>query len=87
MAIERKFDRNAQFKERCSNEMRALFMNGYMKIADRRPEGIVYYLPHHAVMKKFRVVFDASCKSDGGLSLNECQFVGELLQSLRYYRY
>lgn len=36
-----------------------------MKIADR-PEGIVYYLPHHAVMKKFRVVFDASCKSESG---------------------
>lgn len=30
--------------------------------------------------KKFRIVFDASCKTDRGLSLNETQLVGEKLQ-------
>ncbi|XP_018361400.1 PREDICTED: uncharacterized protein LOC108760103, partial [Trachymyrmex cornetzi] len=41
-----------------------------------------YYIPHHAVLKgsslttKLRVVFDASCKSSTGISLNECLSVG-----------
>lgn len=45
-----------------------------------------YYLPHHPVIKdsslttKVRVVFDASAKSDTGLSLNEIQHVGPTIQ-------
>ncbi|KYQ57720.1 hypothetical protein ALC60_03312 [Trachymyrmex zeteki] len=45
-----------------------------------------YYIPHHAVLKgssltiKLRVVFDASCKSNTGISLNECLSVGPTLQ-------
>ena len=42
----------------------------------------VYYLPHHAVVKehrqtsKVRPVFDASCKSYNGVSLNDCLLTG-----------
>ncbi|XP_071637475.1 uncharacterized protein [Temnothorax longispinosus] len=45
------------------------------------------YLPHHAVFKesssttKLRVVFDASCKSDSGFSLNDILLVGANVQS------
>jgi len=45
-----------------------------------------YYIPHHAVLKnnslttKLRVVFDASCKTSTGVSLNECLLVGPTLQ-------
>lgn len=45
-----------------------------------------YYIPHHAVFKdtsittKVRVVFDASCKTSSGLSLNDCLMVGPNLQ-------
>jgi len=41
-----------------------------------------YYLPHHAVFKKtssrtkLRVVFDASCKSMSGVSLNDTLLIG-----------
>ena len=42
----------------------------------------VHYLPHHAVirtdksMTKLRIVYDASVKTDGTPSLNECLHVG-----------
>lgn len=46
----------------------------------RAPNGWCYHIPHHSVLKKFRIVFDASCRTDLGLSLNETQLVGEKLQ-------
>lgn len=45
-----------------------------------------YYVPHHAVIKsdstttKLRIVFDASCKSSNGKSLNESMLIGPVLQ-------
>ena len=45
-----------------------------------------YYLPHHAVVResssttKLRVVFDASCKTSSGLSLNDLLLVGPRVQ-------
>lgn len=45
-------------------------------------EELVYHIPHHGVVtsNKFRVLFDASCKTNKGISLNETQLVGEKLQ-------
>ncbi|CAG7717563.1 unnamed protein product [Allacma fusca] len=46
----------------------------------------VYYLPHHGVYKdassttKLRIVYDGTCKSDTGVSLNDCLMVGPVLQ-------
>ncbi|XP_036327394.1 uncharacterized protein LOC118740001 [Rhagoletis pomonella] len=39
-----------------------------------------YYIPHHAVTAKFRVVFNASAKSSNGISLYDTQLVGNQLQ-------
>ncbi|XP_055904629.1 uncharacterized protein LOC129940343 [Eupeodes corollae] len=39
-----------------------------------------YYIPHHAVTSKFRVVFNASAKSDNGVSLNDTQHIGPVIQ-------
>ncbi|XP_062700371.1 uncharacterized protein LOC134284887 [Aedes albopictus] len=45
-----------------------------------------YYLPHHGVEKadstttKLRVVFDASCRTDSGVSLNQALMVGAVVQ-------
>ncbi|XP_062713178.1 uncharacterized protein LOC134290149 [Aedes albopictus] len=45
-----------------------------------------YYLPHHAVIKmdstttKLRTVFDASCRSKSGLSLNDVLLAGPTVQ-------
>jgi len=49
-----------------------------------------YYLPHHGVIKedstttKLRVVFDASCKSETGLSLNDTFLIGPTVQTELY---
>ncbi|XP_036328632.1 uncharacterized protein LOC118740963, partial [Rhagoletis pomonella] len=55
---------------------------GHMELVSRtaEPGELVYYIPHHCVTKKFRVVFDASCRTDKGISLNEVQLLGEKLQ-------
>ena len=45
-----------------------------------------YYLPHHAIVKetstttKVRVVFDGSAKSTNGISINDVQLVGPVVQ-------
>ncbi|XP_053956247.1 uncharacterized protein LOC128861894 [Anastrepha ludens] len=52
-----------------------------------------YYIPHHAVLGKFRVVFNASAPTSNGLSLNDIQLVGSPIQDsliniiLRFRRY
>ncbi|XP_075162598.1 uncharacterized protein LOC142235215 [Haematobia irritans] len=67
------------------------------------PNGKVseFYLPHHAVIKperistKLRVVFNASCPTSTGLSLNDVLYPGPVLQSdlvlliirWRFFRY
>ncbi|XP_017480228.1 PREDICTED: uncharacterized protein LOC108369602 [Rhagoletis zephyria] len=41
-----------------------------------------YYIPHHAVLAKFRVVFNASAKTSNGVSLNDTQMAGPPIQDL-----
>jgi len=49
-----------------------------------------YYLPHHTVFKSSsnttctRVVFDGSCRSSKGLSLNDTLLVGPTIQQDLY---
>ncbi|GBO31912.1 hypothetical protein AVEN_258181-1, partial [Araneus ventricosus] len=69
------------------------FMNEYLKLNHMIvvPESELdkpnsYYLPHHAVLRdsssttKLRVVFDGSCKTSSGHSLNDCLMVGPRVQ-------
>ncbi|XP_075151025.1 uncharacterized protein LOC142225133 [Haematobia irritans] len=75
---------------------------GHMVRIDRSTEGgSEFYLPHHAVIKperistKLRVVFNASCPTSSGLSLNDTLYPGPVLQNdlmlliirWRFYRY
>ncbi|XP_017472443.1 PREDICTED: uncharacterized protein LOC108363563 [Rhagoletis zephyria] len=62
--------------------MREYEQLGHMKEANHDPlrGELVYYIPHHCVHKKFRVVFNASCKTESGVSLKEIQMLGEKLQ-------
>lgn len=50
----------------------------------------VHYLPHQGVVRKdavttkLRIVYDASCKADNGVSLNDCLHVGPSLSPLLF---
>lgn len=103
-SLERKLDKIADLKSEYSKFMTEFENLGYMTaIQDSKPKISFnsYYLPHHAVLRndsvttKCRVVFNASQKTDSGLSLNDVQFTGPILQNdifsillrFRKYRY
>ncbi|XP_050315358.1 uncharacterized protein LOC126749716 [Anthonomus grandis grandis] len=60
---------------------------GHMTLSKNQNDTSGYFLPHHCVLKlsstttKLRVVFDASCKSDSGFSLNDLLMVGPNVQN------
>ncbi|KAG7212812.1 hypothetical protein KM043_013068 [Ampulex compressa] len=86
---ERKLNRQPSLKKEYSQFIREYRELGHMRLVPE--EGMsravaAYYMPHHAVVKqsslttKLRVVFDASCKSSSGISLNDALMVGPTLQ-------
>lgn len=85
-SLEKRFERDPELKNKYFKEINDLIEAGYMKLADRAPGPITYYLPHHAVSSKFRIVYDGSCKSEKGISINECQLIGERLQDKLFVR-
>lgn len=79
--LERKLSKNEKLKSEYTDYMREYIKLGYMKPASNpSPHDLTYYLPHHAVLSKFRIVLDASRKTTTGESLNSIQMVGGKLQ-------
>lgn len=88
--LERRFKGDKLLRERYVE-----FMREYQELNHMSPvngnsleqQGIIVYLPHHCVFKesssstKIRTVFDASSKTDTGVSLNDVLHVGPTLQS------
>ncbi|XP_055902810.1 uncharacterized protein LOC129938987 [Eupeodes corollae] len=89
-AMERKFARNNKLRDDYRHFMSEYLALGHMELISgaeiNRENTKLYYLPHHAVFKdkslttKLRVVFDGSCKSSSGKSLNEILLPGPPLQ-------
>ncbi|XP_035917758.1 uncharacterized protein LOC118515158 [Anopheles stephensi] len=88
-AVERRKERDECLREEYHKFMEEYIQLGHMtRIADEKNgnQGIKYYLPHHAVLKldssttKCRVVFDGSCRTDSGKSLNDILLIGPQLQ-------
>lgn len=82
---EQKFDRDSTYKAKYVEFMNEMIELGHMVEAknEPKPNEMVYHIPHHGIMpsgKRFRVVFDASCPTNLGISLNGAQFVGPRLQ-------
>ncbi|XP_035232906.1 uncharacterized protein LOC118204716 [Stegodyphus dumicola] len=89
-AMERKFKENSEFENQYKDFMHEYENLGHMELVTQnclnRFQNEQYFLPHHAVIKpsstttKLRVVFDASCKTSNGKSLNSILGVGPKLQ-------
>lgn len=85
--IEKKLSKNFDLKQRYDAFIREYLALGHMSLVS---ESVIpdksCYLPHHCVFKesstttKLRVVFDASAKTGSGLSLNDVQMIGPVLQ-------
>lgn len=78
--LERRLQKNHDLREKYVEFMENYKSSGHMTLAIRPPFGAAYWIPHHSVSIKFRVVFDASCKTTTDLSLNEVQLVGSKQQ-------
>lgn len=86
---ERRLAKNEQLRLQYADFMSEYEELGHMKEI-KNDNGSGYYIPHHAVVRdssittKVRVVFDASMKTDTGLSLNDVQYVGATIQNDLY---
>ena len=85
-SVERKLKLDPQKAEVYSTAINQYVENGFAEEApDQSSEGVVRYLPHHAVFRpgktttKCRIVFDASAREEGGVSLNDCVLAGRAL--------
>ncbi|KAK9712690.1 hypothetical protein QE152_g24759 [Popillia japonica] len=85
--LERKLQRDNSLKSSYADFLREYEALGHMTniIPPDNDSNAQYYLPHHCVLKdstttKLRVVFDASCKTTTGFSLNETLKVGPVIQ-------
>ncbi|KYN24380.1 PREDICTED: uncharacterized protein LOC108758197 [Trachymyrmex cornetzi] len=86
--IEKRFKRSLVLKMQYTAFIDEYLSLGHMRQLDSpaAEEIICYYLPHHCVFKtsgqesKIRVVFDASCRSSSGISLNDALLVGPVVQ-------
>ncbi|XP_058987609.1 uncharacterized protein LOC131806839 [Musca domestica] len=86
-ALERRLSKDASLHEQYAKFMKEYEDLGHMtKIQSREVRGNHYYIPHHCVLRpnssttKLRVVFDASCKSSSGWSLNDILHSGPRVQ-------
>lgn len=80
-AMERKMQRNPEFRVKYHEFINEFLTLSHMsEVRDSVENG--YYTPHHGVCTsgKFRVVFNASCPTTTGVTLNDCQLVGPKLQ-------
>ncbi|XP_058449054.1 uncharacterized protein LOC131429015 [Malaya genurostris] len=87
-SLERRFAGNPELRSQYTNFMKEYLALGHMKLVDPVVDcpGHHFYLPHHAVFKpdstttKLRVVFDGSCKTTSGFSLNDLLLKGPTVQ-------
>ena len=86
-SLENKFKRDPALKKQYVECIKGYLKEGHMNPLPKEKDAERgFYLPHHVVVKtsslttKTRVVFDGSCKSSTGISLNECMMVGPTIQ-------
>ncbi|XP_036320232.1 uncharacterized protein LOC118734631 [Rhagoletis pomonella] len=102
LALERRLLRSPEIRPQYIAFMEEYEGLGHMsEVAQPNLKEPHYYIPHHCVLKpsststKFRVVFDASCRTSSQTSLNDLLLVGPTIQQdlymlllrFRLYRY
>lgn len=87
LQLEKKLSKDKELAEQYKEFMREYQSLGHMEEAvPSKDDDKKYYIPHHPVIKesstttKLRVVFDASCKTSTGISLNDLMHAGPRLQ-------
>ncbi|XP_062713843.1 uncharacterized protein LOC134290680 [Aedes albopictus] len=89
LSLERRLDQNVHLKQMYSEFIHEYLRMGHMEevVADEEDAALPqYFIPHHCVIKsdstttKLRVVFDASCATSTGVSLNNALMVGPTVQ-------
>lgn len=86
--LERRLRRDPELREKYVSFMHEYEHLNHMQVATGPPSECHYYIPHHAVTAKFRVVFDASCKTTSGQSFNDIQLsVPKLQDDLHIHRH
>ncbi|XP_037921190.1 uncharacterized protein LOC119658004 [Hermetia illucens] len=86
LGLEKKLQANNELNTHYSEFMMEYLNLKHMRLASNQNDFSGYFLPHHGVLRpsaestKLRVVFDASCISSSGLSLNNCLSLGPKLQ-------
>ncbi|XP_017468097.1 PREDICTED: uncharacterized protein LOC108360352 [Rhagoletis zephyria] len=71
--LEKRLEKEPESKAQYSEFMKEYEELGHMQIVEEQVEqnALRYYIPHHCVVKKFRVVFDVRSRKNKGISLNE----------------
>lgn len=89
LSLERRFKREPKFKQLYSEFIQEYIDLGHMSEnrSVHKHNTVQNYLPHHGVLRetslttKLRVVFDASAVTTSGLSFNDIQRVGPIVQN------
>lgn len=83
LQLERRMERDPALAEKYKAFIKDYIDSGHMIPAPPAPTdpSKSYYIPYHAITKrKFRFVFDSSCDTSSGVSLNDLQLSGRWLQ-------
>uniref|UniRef100_A0A0A9YD88 Pro-Pol polyprotein n=2 Tax=Lygus hesperus TaxID=30085 RepID=A0A0A9YD88_LYGHE len=87
MLLEKRFVRYPELKAGYEEFIHEYIRLGHMKLDEPGSNSTIsYFVPHHPVFKetssttKLRVVFDFSCKTSTGHSLNDVSYVGPVIQ-------
>ncbi|MFK7051074.1 hypothetical protein V3Q77_14440, partial [Flavobacterium davisii] len=85
LGLEKRLNANPKLRDKYISFMREYIELNHMSAYPFPLPNEHYFIPHHGVFKtgdtsKIRVVFDGSCPSSNGISLNECLHSGPKLQ-------
>lgn len=85
LILEKRFQRDKDFRDQYIKFMREFEKLKHITLVPYNggsTDKPIYHIPHHGIKSedKFRVVLDASCKTNKNISLNDMQLVGEKLQ-------